>query len=604
MSEIFTNSNFLLVAQLIAIGIFIKLVVFPLIENLNLNTKEKTVAATIPLTEIFLEYNHANPEAWYTWICKEKTHKQNQAFQKLVQYFDIPVELFKPVLNDAIRIITAFKKPGTETAIFKLLQRISLPNPPSEYYDYYAKALKSLIELNAERAANFLDGEYRKHHKNPEYVKRFVFASKFFPSNRLPLKLLSNYLLNTEYLINDRLGLLESMKEKPDNFYEIAITILEKLLDNKDIDPLITEYSYINLLKLDKINQKEFSKSLKIFFNKTWVSDHLFSILKTHLITDPSSILNPISLANIIKSINPLNHDSLTDLLSEKYNISDKEIELIQEVELIEKFKKNSKLSLEKTINILDPSHDELPDFLTEQYHDFKDYAFNNKYDAFKMIYGDNEEEKFLLIKKLAQEENKKILVISIDKLIEDQTMLDNLETHLKTILNKILYIPGFEALIKELASKEDTTNIHRKILNRFKFLVLKSNIPILVSCKKEALEAKAKEFLNNEKEIPKQEFELMNFDQKERLRIINESLASLNQERNETQKKSIATELYQKTQNKSSLNFKHYIFDYFRLSLLSQGKLFTDAEYQVILDSIEEEVSIKELVAKVNLQR
>lgn len=601
MSDFFANSNLLIIVQLIAIGIFIKVVIFPLLENLSLNTKKRIVKQSIPMHEIFFEYNHKNPEDWYAWISKQSSSKQAQAFNNLAQYLDHPPEQFTPVLNDVIRIITAFKKPGTETAIYSLLQRISVPNPPSEFYDYYAKALKSLIELNAQRAGDFLENEYRKHKSNPEYVKRFVYASSFFPSNRLPIKLLCSYLLNTDYLINDRLRLMESMKDKPESFYTISTAIIEKLLENKDIDPLITEFSYIKLLELKDIDQGEFRKFLRIIFNKTWASDHLSTILKNHLSQNANSSINPLSLASVISSIHPINYDSLRIVLDKRHDISEQENLLLDQITEINKFKENASLELGNAINIIDSNQETLPDFLEASFEDFKNFCFNEKYTSFKVLNECSENEHYLLIKRLANQENKKILILSIEGLVKDQTLLDNLETHLKVILNKILYIPGFEKIIKEISSGKDTDNLYRKILNRLKFLTLKSNIPIIVSCNKNLLDLKGIELLNNEKEVPKEEYELKNFSQEKRHSLIKEYLGQLNPDRQV--EKSIPGSLYSKTLKKAPLEFTSFLLDYIRLSLLSQGKLFNLEEYETLLDKEEEgTVSIKDLVNKVNL--
>ena len=601
MSEILTSSNIFLILQLVSIVITIKLIVFPLLKNLTIETHTRSIEPTIPFSEIFLEYDHINPEDWYNWIRKQDSETQAKAFDNLVRYLNISPELFKLVLNDVIRIITAFKRPGAETAIYEFLHKISISDPPKEFYDYYAQALKALIELNPQRAADFLEDEYKRHRKNPEYVKRFVYVSSYFPSDKLPLKFLCHYLLNVEYILEERFKLLNTFKNVPESFYQMAIAILEKLLENKDVDEVITESCFISLLELKDINQKDFLKSLKVLFNKTWVSDHLFAILKNYLIQNADSKINPITLASVISSINPINYDSLKQVLCERYKLSEQEIQLIDSADTINDFLLQSKLELERPINIFDSLQHKLPDFLEEKYIDFKNYCFNDKYNSFKLIYGNNESEKYLLVKKLANEEKKKILVLDIKQLAIDQTLLDNLETHLKVIQNKIVYIPNFEILIKEISSNQDPNSIYRKILNRFKFMALKSNIPILASCNKNSLGAKTDELLADEKEIPKQEYELFNFNQEEQNNSINEYLNQILPER--ITEKNTPADLYFATKDLSSLNFLGFILNYLKISLLSQGKLFKIDDYQRILDSKEDSISIKDLVAKVKIK-
>lgn len=534
VNELFSSSNIFLVIRLLALLAFIKIIVFPLLENHSLDTRKRNNEPTVALSQIFLDYNHKDPEDWHNWIRKQDSRKRKLAFEKLVSYLDLSPELFKPVLNDVINIITSFKSHRVETAIYKLLQRISVPNPPQEFYEYYARALKAFIELNPQKAASFIEIEYGKYQNNPEYVKRFVLVSNFFPSDRLPVKLLCHYLLNINYILEERLKLLKSFKSKPKNLYQIAIAVLEKLLENKDLDPAITESCFISLLEIKEINQKDFLRSIKVLLNKTWVSDHLFDILKNYLIQDSEAKINPVSLASIISSTNPINYDSLKQVLYEKHNISEEEIKLIDSANEINKYSLNAQLKLEQAINIFDSNQETLPSFLEEKYEEFRSFCFNNKYNLFKLVYGNNESEKSLLIQKLANEEKKKLLIINIEQLANDQTLLDNLETHLKVILNKVLYIPNFDLLIKEISSDQKDDSVYTKILNRFRFMALKSNIPVIVSCNKELLDVKSNTMLTDEEEIPKQEYELCNFSPEERHTLINEYLNKLMPERKE----------------------------------------------------------------------
>jgi hypothetical protein len=131
--------------------------------------------------------------------------------------------------------------------------------------------------------------------------------------------------------------------------------------------------------------------------------------------------------------------------------------------------------------------------------------------------------------------------------------------------------------------------------------MALKSNIPVLASCNKNSLGAKTDELLADEKEIPKQEYELMNFNQEEQNYSINEFLNEILPER--ITEKNTSADLYFATKDLSSLNFLGFILNYLKISLLSQGKLFKIDDYQRILDSKEDSISIKDLVAKVKIK-
>ncbi len=591
----------------IVLGIaWLAIVNYPAIERILQSQLDNSLDREIedktdqPLHEIFLEFDHESTSAWLKWMESREDEVKNIAYQKIWDYLSGEPETLGSVTGDAIKAITAFKRPETYRLILDLVIKVREKFMRFKTLDlFYQEAVSSLMVIDESEAIPFLAEEISNYESRSDADKMQQYILRALAKSD-ELDLLSPIFVRTVLDAEiDRVvkaDLVFLLEKKNSIFRRKVYTEVFKALIQ----------SPVNVISEDdqQIFEQIFHNSKKFFIKDDFDKDlwdcilklcdlpklrTLFIKLVSSFLANGEEELLREQICVLIEKNEPAK-SSFREAMAKRYKITSQELETIKlpykKEDLV--FEKDSTVTVEKSKKTKSVTHE-----LLDTYHLLDKVVFSNEISKLdrslgmvSLIHGSSSMEKIYLLRALAANANITFIYINYEQLIRSNFEVANLKNSVNNCKPCIVYFDSMESiLVKPELDKVETLHLKElmKVLKELSQLAgvhFFGNLPY----NKDSLKQENPELHTMVNSNLRGYFRLVlpidRPDAKEKERILRDNQNKMSIERMKNPERYDANSILSYAQSMSILEFLYFLTQYFEFSLFAYGELIPLNEF------------------------
>ena len=566
-------------------------------KSLDRDTEDKS---NQPLHEIFLEFDHESAAAWLKWMESREDEVKNLAYQKIWNYLGGEPETIGSVTGDAIKAITAFKRPETYQLIKELVIRVREKFPRFKTIDlFYQEAVSALVIIDASEAIPFLATEMSNYEKRTDVDRMQQYILKALAKSDeydLVAPIFIRTILDAEIARVVKAELIFLLEKKDSVFRRKLYTEIFKTLIQSPVtvmsedDQQIIEHIFHNSKKFfikDDFNEDLWNCILKLC-DLPKLRTLFIKLVSSFLANGEDELLREQICALIEKS-EPAK-SSFREAMGKRFQITSQELETIKlpykKEDLI--FEKEATITVEKSKKTKNVTHE-----LLDTYHLLDKAIFSNEISKLdrslgmvSLIHGGSSLEKIYLLRALAANTNITFIYVNYTQLIKSNFEVANLKNSVNNCKPCIVYFDSMESiLVKPELDKAEALHLKElvkslKELSQLAGVHLLGNLPY----NKDTLKQENAALYTMVNSTLRGYFKLiLNIDKpdmkdKERILLANQNKMSL--DRMQDAENYDAKSILSYAQSMSMLEFLYFLTQYFEFSLFAHGKLIPLSDF------------------------
>lgn len=605
---------------------------YPLIEQLLQNKLEESLDRDIddkanqPLHEIFLNFDHESTNAWLKWMDSQDTEAKNLAYQKIWDYLSGEPETLGSVTGDAIKAITAFKRPETYQLILDLLIKVRENFMRFKTVDlFYQDAVSALISINPEAGIPAIAEEVLNYQRRSDGEKMQLYIFKALAKQ-------DEYDLVAPIFITTILNpdIFKAIKAELVYLIEKKNSIFRRKLYTEIFRAYIKIASNIVSEDDQQILEQIFQNSKKFFTKEDFDEDvwnciveicdlpklrTLFIKLISNFLANGEDELLREQITILIEKNEPAK-SSFREALAKRFKLTSQELETISLPFKLEDliFDKPTTITVEKSKKTKNVTHE-----LLDTYHNFERIIFNTEQSKadrslgmVSLIPGTSSIEKLYLLRALAANANITFIYVDYEKLIKANFEVANLKNSVNNCKPCIVYFDSIESiLVKPELEKAEALHI-KELIKALKDLSQLAGVHFLgnLPYNKDTLKQDNLELYSMIHSNTRGYFKLIlsinRPDEKDKQRILLYNQNKMSPERIMDSEKYDASSIVNYAQPMSILEFLFFLTQYFEFSLFIYGELIPissfieESNFSLDLTNLEleEEVAVTPLIS------
>jgi hypothetical protein len=471
--------------SIVLLGIFLVLFKYLSANKIDLDDSSDDEFIEIPLREIFLDFDHDSTKAWLKWIDAQDESKKQLAYDKLVEYLELPPSKLGVITSDVVKAIIVFRsKVDAFDVLANLIVKCRKHYKQFKTIDlFYEIATTGLVKIDQVKAKKFLADELNNMSLNSdleELQKYMVRAIAQLDFTHEVESIWSNILISNEFSSKSRKEFLDLLDAKSSFIKEriyskfLEVIIPSRVLGLAESEKMIYEpvlYKCINLLNSDGESNHLWSLISKACDNE--VLQEITSKVLSSLITTDQDLILPEYLVELLSKPEPLRTTFMHTCMN-KYKILESEKSAlkvsVKESDLVFEY---LKINIEKSKKTKSVTQELLGKYQElEKAIKSSDGGFEKKSATAIAFFGSALEEKLYLLRAYAANSNRSFVYIDIEQLLSADGIVKELKNHISQVKPCIVYIDNLGAVLGRDLEKKYSQNL-KSILKTVKELAI-----------------------------------------------------------------------------------------------------------------------------------